>query len=366
MHWSTNYSNLKLHRNSRGRYIISFYIDGRRFRFSHGKCLGCTIKPNSLSGEAKDRASIELLSRFKAALDEGWTPLSIEQNKTCYESLMEFTPSPSLSLGYQKELAKTANQFSGFLKAQELTSLPHSALNKRIVHDYLTTSSTTPSSFNHERARLSSILGHIMDEQDLPNPCARIATKKTKQSLHKPFEDVSAVLEDIRSFNENLFLCCLLTYGCLLRPHREIRQLTWGDFSDDLTFISLSGDRNKSGRNRIVPVTSSVRAYLTPKERHLNVFSDSPTPFNQDYFKTLWGRYKAQSELIQPEQTLYSFRHTGAIDVFKRSESLELLRRALGHTSVLATTNYLRGLPLLTLNEEEMPHFPELRGTKLK
>ena len=109
----------------------------------------------------------------------------------------------------------------------------------------------------------------------LPNPCARIATKKTKQSLHKPFEDVSAVLEDIRSFNENLFLCCLLTYGCLLRPHREIRQLTWGDFSDDLTFISLSGERNKSGRNRIVPVTSSVRVHLTPKEHHLNIFSDS-------------------------------------------------------------------------------------------
>ena len=137
-----------------------------------------------------------------------------------------------------------------------------------------------------------------------PNPCARIAAKKTKQSLHKPFEDVSAVLEDIRSFNENLFLCCLLTYGCLLRPHREIRQLTWGDFSDDLTFISLSGDRNKSGRNRIVPVTPSVRVHLTPKERHLNIFSDSPTPFNQDYFKTLWGRYKAQSGIIQRDQTL--------------------------------------------------------------
>ena len=355
MHWSTNYSNLKLHRNSRGRYIISFYIDGRRFRYSHGKCLGCTIKPNSLSGEAKDRASIVLLSRFKAALDKGWTPESIEQNKTCFESLMEFTPSPSLSLGYQKELAKTANQFISFLKAQQLTSLPHSELNKRIVHDYLTTTSTTPSGFNHERARLSSIVRQIMDEQDLPNPCARIATKKTKQSPHKPFEDVSAVLEDIKSFNENLFLCCLLTYGCLLRPHREIRQLTWGDFSDELTFISLSGDRNKSGRNRIVPVTSSVRAHLSPKERHLNIFSGSSTPFNQDYFKTLWGRYKAQSEIIQLEQTLYSFRHTGAIDVFKRTGSLTVLQQAMGHASLAVSLGYLRNLEVPML--KDMPMF---------
>ena len=145
-----------------------------------------------------------------------------------------------------------------------MKDLPTKKLDRRVVAEYLSYQNT-PSNFNHERARLSSILGDILGSQEHPNPCKGIKPKKTKQSLHKPFEDVSAVLEDIRSFNENLFLCCLLTYGCLLRPHREIRQLTWGDFSDDLTFISLSGDRNKSGRNRIVPVTLSVRAHLTPK-----------------------------------------------------------------------------------------------------
>ena len=53
-----------------------------------------------------------------------------------------------------------------------------------------------------------------------------------------------------------------MTYGCLLRPHREIRELTWSDFSDDLTYIHLSENRNKSGRNRIVPVPTYVRAIL--------------------------------------------------------------------------------------------------------
>ena len=41
------------------------------------------------------------------------------------------------------------------------------------------------------------------------------------------------------AFNANLHLCCLLTYGCLLRPHREIRLLTWEDY-EELTRISLS------------------------------------------------------------------------------------------------------------------------------
>ena len=237
-----------------------------------------------------------------------------------------------------------------------MKDLPTKKLDRRVVAEYLSYQSTL-SNFNHERARLSSILGDILGPQEHPNPCKGIKPKKIKQSLHKPFEDVSAVLEDIRSFNENLFLCCLLTYGCLLRPHREIRQLTWGDFSDDLTFISLSGDGNKSGRNRIVPVTPPVRAYLTPKERHLNIFSDSPTPFNQDYFKTLWGRYKAQSELIQRDQTLYSFRHTGAIDVFKRTGSLTVLQQATGHASLAVSLGYLRNLEVPVLTADSMPSF---------
>ena len=65
-----------------------------------------------------------------------------------------------------------------------------------------------------------------------------------------------------------------MTYGCLLRPHREIRELTWSDFSDDLGYIHLSGNRNKSGRNRIVPVPSYIRDILVKGERLHNIFSN--------------------------------------------------------------------------------------------
>jgi len=85
----------------------------------------------------------------------------------------------------------------------------------------------------------------------------------------------------------------------LLRPHREIRELTWSDFSEDLNYIHLSGNRNKSGRNRIVPVPSYIRNILVKGERHHNIFSGTPQPLNQDYFKTLWSRFKKQSNLLE-------------------------------------------------------------------
>ena len=75
-----------------------------------------------------------------------------------------------------------------------------------------------------------------------------------------------------------------MTYGCLLRPHREIRELTWEDFSEDLTYIHLSGNRNKSGRNRIVPVPSYIRDLLIKGEPHHNIFSGTTSTIKPRLF----------------------------------------------------------------------------------
>ena len=163
------------------------------------------------------------------------------------------------------------------------------------------------------------------------------------------------MLNDIKDFHTHLYLCCLLTYGCLLRPHREIRELKWSDFSPELDYINLSGSRNKSKKNRIVPVPEFVKNELSPTLLNHNIFSDNTKPFNPSYFKTLWGRYKKQSTILEDNQTLYSFRHAGAIDIFKRTGSLHKLQRAMGHSSLIVTTTYLRGLEVCELTKEDMP-----------
>ena len=78
-----------------------------------------------------------------------------------------------------------------------------------------------------------------------------------------------------------------MTYGCLLRPHCEIRELIWNDFSDDLNFIHLSGYSNKSGKNIIVPVPIYIRESLAKGQNNNNIFTDTTRLLNQDYFKTL-------------------------------------------------------------------------------
>ena len=127
-----------------------------------------------------------------------------------------------------------------------------------------------------------------------------------------------------------------------------------GDISKGLDEIRLSGERNKSGRNRIVPIPSYIKPFLK-KEDCGSVFKGFTDPPNPEYFKTLWGRYKAKSKLLKQGQTLYSFRHTGAIEIFKRTGSIHKLQRAMGHSSLNVSLTYLRGLEIAELKEEDMP-----------
>ena len=69
-----------------------------------------------------------------------------------------------------------------------------------------------------------------------------------------------------------------MTYSMLLRPHREIRCLSFSDFNTDFTILSLDGNRVKSKRNRIVPVPAVVREeivsrFKTVENRNVNLFS---------------------------------------------------------------------------------------------
>ena len=64
---------------------------------------------------------------------------------------------------------------------------------------------------------------------------------------------------------------------------------------------------------------------------------------------------KWNSNISYKDQTLYSFRHSGAIEIFKRTGSITKLQKAMGHSSINVSLTYLRGLEIPELNEEDMP-----------
>ena len=209
-------------------------------------------------------------------------------------------------------------------------------------------------SYNTSRRHVN-VLVNYLHANGFPIEQSKLKTRKQEEVLHSPIKDVKQLLFRVKEYNENLYLCCLLTYGCLLRPHQEIRLLKWEDFSDDLSHINLGGSKVKSKRNLIVPVPSYIREVLIKRDSNYNVFSNSIEPYNKGYFSLIWKRFKRLNPDVKTSVTIYSFRHTGAIEIFKRTESITKLQKAMGHSSINVSLTYLRWLEVPELNEEDMP-----------
>ena len=184
-------------------------------------------------------------------------------------------------------------------------------------------------SYNTTKRHLNVLVNHLHNNGfDIEK--STIKSRKQEEVLHKPIDNIEELLNQVYKFNENLHLCCAITYCCLLRPHQEIKLLKWKDFSTDLKTIYLGGNKVKSKRNRLVPVPSYVRDLLVRSQPDYNIFSNKINPYNNDYFKTLFRRFKRLNPQVDKDITLYSFRHSAALNIFKRTGSINNFRRQWG------------------------------------
>ena len=344
----------KVHIDNKQLIYVSFSIKGKRIRLYNGKRINSPIDPNRHPIEQRFEMGKILASEvYKHILNDGKL-LEFRSKKVIAGKLTDIeylkqALDTKLRGGYSKKYTDMLSYCYRLIHDEIQNLQVDSKAIKNILSRY-----SSGVSYNTLKRHLKALINEARSQGMNSDPMDGVLSRKNKAKLHKPFDDVASILNEIKSFNKNLHLCSLLTYGCLLRPHREIRELCWKDISRGLNEIRLSGDRNKSGRNRIVPIPSYIRPFLK-KEEHGSVFEGFINPPNPEYFKTLWSRFKKQSKLLKQGQTLYSFRHSGAIKIFKRTGSITKLQKAMGHSSINASLNYLRGLEIAELKEEDMP-----------
>ena len=338
-----------VYRKPNGEYYIHFCLNGKRIRLSNGKKIDLPLYPNDYPKNQRKKKADELASKVYDYLVKNNYSFTVSSKPFSLDHFDEVIKS-KLSEPLSPKYISTLESLYKLLREEY-------KLNGSIgvkFTDKLLKSYKNPTSFNTVRRHLNVLL-NLLKENELLVELNRLKPLKQTESLHKPINNLSELLEDIKGYSDKLYLCCLFTYCCLLRPHREIRLLRWRDFSKDLKYVSVDGSRVKSKRNRIVPVPEIISMRLSPTKPDDFIFTKSPVEFNYDYFKTLWSRYKRQSNVIDEGVTLYSFRHTGAIDLFKRTGSITKLQSAMGHSSIKVSLTYLRGLEVPELTEDDMP-----------
>ena len=335
--------------------FVLFILNNKRYRLFNGKRIKSNTSPNQYPENERKKIANILAAEVYTFLNEGGVLNEYRSDKIVCGKLsdIEYVKrglnnklNGDYSIKYKRMLQFIFKELCSEVRSGDISK----ATILNILEKY-----HSGTSYNTIKRHLSVLINEARTLGMNSNPMADIKSIKSKSNLNKPFEDIPSILNEIKAFNYNLYLCCIMTYGCLLRPHREVRELTWGDFTADLSYIKLSGSRNKSGRNRIVPVPSYIKELLNKGDNNLNIFTGTIKAPNPDYFKTIWGRFKKVSKLLEQDQTLYSFRHSGAIEIYKRTGSLSKLQKAMGHSSLAVSLTYLRGLEVSELEESDMP-----------
>ena len=343
-------------------YLISFWYNNKRYRFSNGDPIDLNLSPNISPLKDRQKNADVLCSAFTLAMRNGWRPSVLKEEVITICSISKRALKRKLSLdysnSYKKDIIYTDRLWSEFLQSKRLANKPIKELKVDMVRDFIYEYAPSPASMANLKRNISALLKDELESNGVVLNFSRIKLPKPPQQLHKPIDEISALLRDIKEFNSSLYLCCLMTYTMLLRPHREVRCLSFGDFNSDFSQVSLSGSKVKSKRNRVLPVPEVVRVEVLKRftgSRKDNVFTLTEEPYNRDYFKTLWSRYKRQSRLLERDQTLYSFRHTGAIKVFEKTGSLQKLQQVMGHSYLKVSLTYLRGLEVKQLDINDLP-----------
>ena len=358
----------KVAKLSNGKFQVYFWYNGKRCRYANGNPIEQDISPNLFEGIERERKAHLLCSAYTLAIDKGWRPTTdtVVAQKRSPLSLIKVADAVlkqklqlNYSESYKKDLIRTYRLFADYLKEQRLESILVTEVNIDMIKAFVFDKSPSSASMKNLKRNISSLLKDELESEGIVLNFKRIKLPRTTQELHKPIRDVQALLNDIAAFNDNLYLCALMTYGLLLRPHREVLSLRRGDFNDDFSMLSLDGSRVKSKRNRILPVPEFIQKELIKRfvecDNDVNLFSRGRRIYHRDYFKNRWADYKKESKILQEGQTLYSLRHTSAIKVFEKTGSLQKLQQVMGHSDMKVSLTYLRGLEVKQLDVEDLP-----------
>ena len=203
-------------------YLISFWYNNKRYRFSNGDPIDFNLSPNI--GPLKDRQKNAdvLCSAFTLAIRNGWRPSVLKEEVITICSISKRALKRKLSLdysnSYKKDLIYTERLWSEFLQSKRLANKPIKELKVDMVRDFIYEYAPSPASMANLKRNISALLKDELESNGVVLNFSRIKLPKTPQQLHKPLADIGALLSDINEFSSNLHLCCLMTYTMLLRP----------------------------------------------------------------------------------------------------------------------------------------------------
>lgn len=221
---------------------------------------------------------------------------------------------------------------------------------------------------NNQIRLLNGLLNELKKRNIIKdNPASKIGKLKVSIGKNLAFsqKEKAILIETIKKEDKELYLFICFVYYTMIRPN-EVRFLKVKDIMNDKVYIDELLAKNNISEYVVIPEhfqkilkEFSIRDY--PKERFVFHYPSSPkgtsTFYPENHF---YNRFKSYlKRLNMMEHTLYSWRHTAAIDAHNANIPIDFIRQQLRHKSLETTMIYLKSLGVMT-NIAIKEKFPEL------
>ncbi|MEQ8628117.1 tyrosine-type recombinase/integrase [Ekhidna sp.] len=219
-------------------------------------------------------------------------------------------------------------------------------------------------SINNYRTFLRNLINVLRRKELLKiDPTARVSKQKAKVKFHEVYADDE--IERIKNYlieqDPHLWLLCQFVYYCFVRPGREARKLKIKHLRADNRLIIPSDVGKTDLRYPIIPEALQMAINdwkLRDYSPEYYIFAQGGKPGADMCYRNYWtNRYRRVREKLKfkPEQTLYSWKHTGACKLYQVVKDPYVIMQQCGHTTIETTMKYLRQLGQFSDNRLDFP-----------
>lgn len=338
--------------SSRPHISFKHIFNNKRYRifsgveFGMGTARGLNPKELALYYRA-------LLNEVTTKLNEGWIPdvaksktkKTTRDNKVLKSYSNDFTAYVK-NADYSQKYKYALNWYWGELLKPFgellIDDIDQSDIQVHLMNRY----ATTNTSYNTAKRYYKCIFNLLVQLGfALNNPILGIKNKKAVASLNQAIEKAELVnlLDYLKVHDRILYRVALLMYTTFMRPHQEIRLLQVKFIHFDDRLLVLPPRFTKNGKQATIPLQDSVLdEFKFIKEMNSEDYIFGKV--NPDYFATRWGKKIRNVYPLKPNQTLYSVRHTAAVEMYRKTKDVALIQRMMYHSSMEVTIGYLRSL----------------------
>ncbi|MBE9465499.1 tyrosine-type recombinase/integrase [Dyadobacter sp. UP-52] len=226
--------------------------------------------------------------------------------------------------------------------------------------DYLLTSlGNTPRTANNTIIHLNTLYRHLKDRvtiRENPFKARKLKEAVTAKNIAFTDQDREAIERYMRNYDPELYIYIRFIYLAFIRPG-ELNAIQINDIRLQEKYILIRGAISKNGKTETVQMISSLLALISKMnlsryDPFLYLFGSGLIPG-----KVITGKqvaFRRHEKVLKSLQlhkkgyTLYSWKHTGAVNAYLSGVGIKQLQMMLRHSTVQMTDIYLKSLGLRT------------------